>query len=412
MKTAEELGLQKLENGIVAVQGFRTTGVSCGLKDGGYKDIGLLYSERPCLTAMALTDNQIKAHPVLLDMERKNNLISAIIVNSGCANCLNGPQGDQDALEMVELTEQHLGLKKGSVLVASTGAIGYPLHMQRVRYGIEKLCNNISYENENRNFAAAIMTTDTRTKTLAFSREIGGRKVSLGMTCKGSGMIKPEMTVLHATMLVFITTDVKISREMLESALEESMELSFNRISVDNDTSTNDSVFLMANGLAGNREISEKNEDYRAFTEMLSYTCQEMAKLVVRDGEGANKLITVHVKGAKTPQEARKACRTIADSYLVKTAIFGNSPNWGRIMAALGYSGVKFQLEKIKLFINQHLVYEQEKVNTAELSAAVSEMIANELEITLELGAGSKEYYVWTCDLSYDYVKINAHYIS
>ncbi len=412
MKTAEELGLQKLENGIVAVQGFRATGVSCGLKEGGYKDIGLLYSEKPCMTALALTNNQVKAHPVLLDMERKNNLISAVIVNSGNANCLNGEQGEMDALEMAELTEEKLGLKKGQVLVASTGAIGYPMHMQRVRYGIEKLCNIISVENENRNFATAIMTTDTRLKTIAYATTIGGKKVSLGITCKGAGMIKPEMSVLHATMLVFITTDVKMSREMLNFSLEESLDLSFNRISVDNDTSTNDSIFLMSNGLAGNKEIKEKDSDYQTFTDMLTCACQEMARQVVRDGEGANKLITINVTGARTPQDAQKACRTIADSYLVKTAIFGNSPNWGRIMAALGYSKVKFQLEKVKLSINDHLIYVNEKVNSSELSAAVTEMIANELSITLDLGVGNKEYYVWTCDLSYDYVKINAHYIS
>ncbi len=412
MKSAEELGLKRLDGGVSAVQGFRVAGVSCGLKEGGYKDIGLLYSEKPCVTAAAYTQNDIKAHPVLLNMTRAKNNISAIIVNSGCANCLVGTQGDLDAQEMADLTEERLGLRKGQALVASTGAIGQALNMQRVRYGIEKLCNAIPYENDNRNFATSIMTTDTRVKSIAYSRTIGGKTVSLGITAKGSGMIKPDLKVLHATMLVFISTDVKISQEMLEEALEDANEYAYNRINVDNDTSTNDSVFLLSNGLAGNKEIKAKDEDFEAFKEMLTLASQEMSKMLVRDGEGANKLVFLTVKGAKTVADAQKACRAISDSYLVKTALFGNSPNWGRIMAALGYAHVKFNLEKIRLSFNDHVLYENQKVNTVELSNAVTEMIANEMDITLDLGAGNKEYYMWTCDLSYDYVKINAHYIS
>ena len=412
MKSAEELNVVRIEDGVAAVQGFRANGVSCGIKQGGYKDIGLLFCDKPSIIAAAFTKNEVKAHPVLLDMERVSNKISAIIVNSGNANCLNGEQGKSDAQEMADLTEEKLVLEKGSVMVASTGVIGEHLNMQRIRYGIEKVARQIGMESNNHNFTQSIMTTDTRVKSVAYEFKIGGKKAHIGISAKGSGMIKPELSVLHATMLVFIDTDVRISKAMLDKALEEAISLSFNRINVDNDTSTNDSVFLLSNGLAKNKEITEENEDYRYFVDVLTFSAQEIAKMMVRDGEGANKLIRINVNGARSVAEAEKAARALSESYLVKTALFGNSPNWGRIAAALGYSGAHFNLEKLRIQFNDHVIYENSTLNNAALSKVVTEMIENEISITVDLGVGKKEFFMWTCDLSYDYIKINAHYLS
>jgi glutamate N-acetyltransferase/amino-acid N-acetyltransferase len=403
---------EKEEGGLTFPQGFHAAGVSCGIKEGGYKDIGIVFSDTPCVVAAAFTQNKVKAAPVLLDMQRLKNKISAIIVNSGNANCLTGKKGEEDALTMATETEKKLNLKPGSVLVASTGVIGEYLNMDRILYGINRITRNINYDDNYLNFSHSIMTTDTRTKNVAYSFKLGGKAVKIGLTAKGAGMIKPVLAVPHATMLVFITTDAKIAKPLLEKALEKAIEVSFNRISVDNDTSTNDSVFLLANELAGNAEIVEENDDYRTFCEVLTVGCTDMAKLLVKDGEGASKLIKITINNAMTAGDAEKAARAIADSYLVKTAMFGGSPNWGRIVSALGYSGAKFDVSKLKLYINDLVIYENNTVNRPNKSQATSEMIPNEIHITLDLNLGNKSYFMWTCDLTYDYVKINAHYIS
>ncbi len=405
--------MENLEGGVTAPIGFRATGVSCGLKAGGYKDFGIVVSEVPCVLAAAFTSNKIKAAPVLLDMERAQNLISAIVVNSANANCLTGEQGEKDAREMVDLVEEKLELEAGQAMVASTGIIGKPLNMSRIRYGIEKIANAVRAENNWENFSHAIMTTDTRMKNVAFEFELNGKKVHLGVTAKGSGMIKPDLNVLHATMLVFISTDVAIEKKLLQAALEKAIELSFNRISVDNDTSTNDSVFLLSNGQAENEPIRDsKSKEYDLFKEALIQICQKMGKLIVKDGEGATKLVYIRVIHALTVSDAEKIARVIADSFLVKTAIFGNSPNWGRIMGALGYSKTKFDPQKVKLMINELLIFENGEVNRQNESKASAEMIPNEVNITVDLGLGHQEFFVWTSDLTYDYVKINAHYMS
>lgn len=408
-----DLTLKILENGIADPKGFRATGVSCGLKDGGYKDIGLVLSETPSEVACTFTNNKIKAAPVVLDMKLCANKISAIVVNSGNANCLTGKTGEENALEMTRIVETDLKLTQGSVMVASTGVIGRKLNMDRVKYGIEKLCKLIKTENEPKNFANAIMTTDKKMKTISYEFELEGKKVKIGACAKGAGMIKPDMSSpLHATMLVFITTDTAISKELLNKALEESVELSFNRISVDNDTSTNDSVFLLANGLAGNPLITAENESYQIFKQVLTKVCQAIGKMVVKDGEGATKLVHVVVKNALTDNDAIKVARCVADSYLVKTAIFGQSPNWGRILAAVGYSTAKFELSKIRLLINELVIFENGDVHRANESKAGSEMLTPEMQITIDLGIGRKDYFVWTSDLTCDYVKINANYLS
>ncbi|NPV39470.1 MAG: bifunctional ornithine acetyltransferase/N-acetylglutamate synthase [Brevinematales bacterium] len=404
--------MRVIEGGVNTPKGFRATGVSCGLKEGGYKDIALLYSEVPCETVCAFTQNRVKAAPILVNMERLENKIQAIITNSGNANCVTGEEGIQNAKEMVALTEQYLGLAPGSVMVASTGVIGRKLDMDKIRYGVQRICNSIRADNDVRSYATAIMTTDTKIKTLACECEIGGTPVRLGITAKGAGMIKPNLKIPHATMLVYITTDAVISKEMLTLALEDAINLSFNRISVDNDTSTNDSVFLLANGMAENPPITQENEDFETFKEALIFLCQEIGKMIVKDGEGATKVVKIEVKNALTSTDAEKIARSVADSYLVKTAIFGQNPNWGRILAALGYSGAKFELDRVVVSLNGVVLFENGEPQKSGISQADTIMRENEITIGIDLNIGHKDYFVWTCDLSHDYVKINSHYIS
>jgi len=407
-----ELSIKHIEGGVTAPRGFRATGVSCGLKEGGYKDIGLILSEKPCTIACSFTKNRVKAAPVLLDMQRINNSISSIIVNSGNANCLTGKTGEEDALKMASLVEKQLSLPEGSAMVASTGVIGQKLIMDRVQYGIEKICNLIKTESDYKNFSNAIMTTDKKMKNIAYEFNLAGVPVRIGGTAKGAGMIKPNLEIPHATMLVFITTDVLISKEMLNKALKEAIDVSFNRISVDNDTSTNDSVFLMANGKANNTVIEHEDDSYIIFREVLIRVCQALAKMIVKDGEGVTKFIQIRVLNALTSSDAEKVARAIGDSYLVKTAIHGQNPNWGRILAAAGYSGAKFESSHLKLSINDLTIYEKSEVNRANESRLSSEMLSPEINITLDLGVGKKDFFLWTSDLSCDYVKINSHYIS
>jgi glutamate N-acetyltransferase/amino-acid N-acetyltransferase len=401
-----------LEGGVNSPKGFRATGVSCGLKEGGYKDIALLYSAVPCETVCAFTQNKVKAAPILVNLERVGNKIQAIITNSGNANCVTGEEGLRNAQEMVELTEKHLDLATGSAMAASTGVIGRQLDMDKIRYGIQRICNAIKADNDVRSYATAIMTTDTKIKTLACEFSLGDVPVRIGITAKGAGMIKPNLKIPHATMLVYITTDVAISREMLTLALDEAIGLSFNRISVDNDTSTNDSVFLLANGMAENVPITKEGEDFQLFKEALTKVCQEVAKMIVRDGEGATKLVKIDVKNALTSTDAEKIARSVADSYLVKTAIFGQNPNWGRILAAMGYSGAKFELERVVVSLNEHVLFANGEPQKSGIVQADVAMRENEITITIDLAIGHKDYFVWTCDLSHDYIKINAHYIS
>ncbi len=402
-----------LENGgINSPKGFRATGVSCGLKEGGYKDIALLYSSVPCETVCAFTQNRVKAAPILVNMERIGNKIQAIITNSGNANCVTGEEGIQNAREMAEMTEKLLELPAGSVMVASTGVIGRKLDMEKIRYGIQRICNTIKADNDIRSYATAIMTTDTKQKSLCCEFDINGVPVRIGITAKGAGMIKPNLKIPHATMLVYITTDAVISREMLERALDDALSLSFNRISVDNDTSTNDSVFLLASGLAENPAITKEGEAFSLFKEALTFVCQEVAKMIVKDGEGATKLVKIEVKNALTSTDAEKIARSVADSYLVKTAIFGQNPNWGRILAAMGYSGAKFELERVVVKLNGAELFAHGEPQKSGIGQADVLMRENELTIEIDLAIGHKDYFVWTCDLSHDYVKINSHYIS
>lgn len=408
----DEMRFTRVDGGVTAAKGFFATGVSCGLKEGGYKDIGMIWSEKPCEVAASFTGNRVKAHPVLLDVERvnKGGKISAVVVNSGNANCLTGPQGDVNALAMAETTEKGLGIPAGSALVASTGVIGVPLKMSSVTYGIEKLCTKVKSETDYHNFAFSIMTTDNREKHVAVEFKLGGKTVRLGLTAKGAGMIKPKLDTLHATMLVFITTDAALDREVMQAALKNAVDFSFNRICVDNDTSTNDTVILLSNGAANNAKPELNGEDHQLFADALRYVCTEAAKLLARDGEGANKLIEIRVKNAVTANDAKKIAVAISESYLVKTAFYGGDPNWGRIVAAMGYADAKFDIARLKVSIDGIPIFENGTGIPANRGEVASEMAAVEQVIDLDLGIGGKDYTMWTCDLSYDYIKINAHY--
>lgn len=399
--------------GITSVQGFMANGIASGLKEIGFKDLGLIYSVKPCDVEAVFTTNRIKGAHIIVDIERLKNKINAIIVNSGNANCLTGEMGIKNAIEMATAVERHLCLEEGSVLVASTGVIGKYLNMDAVLFGIEKLSRIIKVESNERNFSHAIMTTDRKIKTSACEFEIDGKKVRIGGAVKGAGMIKPQLGLPpHATMLAFIVTDVKIDRKALREALLESVELSFNRISVDNDTSPNDSVFIFSNGLAENRLITSGSPEYKIFTNALTRLCQNLAKMIVRDGEGATKVIKIEIKNSSSNEDAIKIARAVADSYLVKTAIFGQSPNWGRILTAVGYSGGKFDLNRLKLYFNDLLLFSKGGVVFENESRAQNEMITNEMTITIDLDIGNKDYFLWTSDLTCDYVKINANYLS
>ncbi|MGC8765205.1 MAG: bifunctional glutamate N-acetyltransferase/amino-acid acetyltransferase ArgJ [Brevinematia bacterium] len=403
-----------LENGgICSVKGFRANGIASGLKELSFKDMGLIYSDTPCDVAALFTKNKVKAAHIFVDAERLNNKISAIIVNSGNANCLTGEIGIKNATEMAAAVEKNLGLQEGSVLVASTGVIGKFLNMDVVFYGIERLCRIIKTESDEKNFSHAIMTTDRKVKTAAVEFEVDGVKVRIGGAVKGAGMIKPDMGEMpHATMLAFLVTDANIEKKALKEALIEATDLSFNRISVDNDTSTNDSVFILANGRAENTCITTNSKEYEVFKQNLINICQWLAKMIVKDGEGATKVVRINVKNALTEADAFKIARAIGESYLVKTAIFGQSPNWGRIIAAIGYSGGKFDLKKLKLYFNDLLIFSDGTVVTENESKAGNEMTSNEMAITVDIDLGRREYFMWTSDLTCDYVKINASYLS
>ncbi len=402
-----------LENGgISSVKGFRVNGIACGLKELSFKDLGIIYSETLCDVAALFTNNKIKSAHIIVDAERLDNKIHAIVVNSGNANCLTGEIGIKNAKEMLQAVEKSLNLPEDSVLVASTGVIGKFLNMDVVLYGIEKLCRIIRMESDEKNFSHAIMTTDRKIKTAAVEFEINGKKIRIGGAVKGAGMIKPALSEFHATMLAFIVTDAKIEKKALKEALIEATELSFNRICVDNDTSTNDSVFLLSNSMAENPKIFLGTEAYEIFKSHLVNLCQFLARMIVKDGEGATKIVKIVVENALTETDAYKMARAIGESYLVKTAIFGQSPNWGRILAAIGYSGGKFDLKRLKLYFNDLLIFSDGEVVPENESKAGNEMISNEMTIRVDINLGRKNYFIWTSDLSCDYVKINASYLS
>lgn len=400
--------LTKITGGITAPRGFKAAGVHAGIKKNGKEDVGLIYSTVPAAAAAQFTTNQMAAAPVLVSRQAiSQGRARAIIVNSGCANACTGEQGMTDAWAMVDAAASALELDKSEVLVASTGVIGVNLPMDKITAGISQAANALS-ETGDEQALAAIMTTDTFAKSSAYQFTLGGKTCKIAGIAKGAGMIHPNM----ATMLCFITTDAAIEPALLSQALSQAVQMSFNMITVDGDTSTNDMVAVIANGQAGNAPVKATDgEDWQQFYAALKTVCTELAQLVVRDGEGATKFLEINVTGALSFADAKCAAMAIAKSPLVKTAFFGQDPNWGRILCAVGYSGAQSQPDKTSLTIGDVTIVVNgqgaDGFDTARLKQA---MAAKDIVITVGLGLGDAEATVWTCDFSYEYVKINGEY--
>ena len=394
--------MKKIEGGIAAVGGFLASGVRAEIKEEGL-DLALIYSKSPACGAAVFTTNQVQAAPVKLS--RKNvqeGNVQAVVINSGVANACTGKKGRKNAEKMLAKTAEELELEPEEVVVASTGVIGDQLPIDRITVGIEQAAFDLSKSGGNP-AARAIMTTDTYPKELALEFEVAGTSVRLGGIAKGSGMIEPNM----ATMLSFFTTDVAIDRELLVEALDESVEYSFNKITVDGDQSTNDTVAILANGEAGNEKITEKGAAYEQFLGALEYATRELAQEIVRDGEGGNKFVEVEVVEAVSEKQAEKIARKVANSSLVKTALFGEDSNWGRIVGAVGAAGEDIDLAKLEVTINGEDVFgPKEEVHDFPEDLLKEDEIF--IKIHLDQGIGAEK--IWTCDLSYDYVEINAEY--
>ncbi len=404
-----------INGGVTAAKGYQAASVAAGIKYQDRKDMALIYSEVPCTVAGTFTRNIVKAAPVRWDQEVVKNSkgVQAIIVNSGIANACTGVMGMENNKAMAEAVAEKLNLTADMVLTASTGVIGKQLNMEPVFNGINQLVNTLATTIEAGTLAAeAIMTTDTCKKELAVQFEIDGKTVTVGGMSKGSGMIHPNM----GTMLAFLTSDVAISKELLQEALYEDVQSTYNMISIDGDTSTNDSCFLLANGLAGNTVITTKDDNYYRFVEVLNVVNTALAKQMAGDGEGATKLLEVKVVNAVSKAEAVTLSKSVATSSLVKTAVYGNDANWGRILCALGYAGVDFDPEKVDLYIESvdgklKLVEDGIEADYSE-EDATQILSGKEVCAIIDMKMGEAMATAWGCDLTYDYIKINADYRS
>jgi len=390
------------QSGITAPRGFRATGVACGLKKTGALDLALVVSDSDCACAGMFTTNRVQAAPVLYDkatLAQNNRALRAVIVNSGCANACTGEAGLADARAMAAETARALGVRDDQVLVMSTGVIGQRLPMEKIRAGIADAAPRVSVDGS-ADAARAIMTTDTRPKVFAVRHS----QFTIGGMCKGAGMIHPNM----ATMLAVITTDAQVAPDVLADALRVAVNQSFNRISVDGDTSTNDTVLLLANGAAG--YTIRTPQHIEEFSDALSRVCTNLAQQIVRDGEGATKFVEIVVSGARTESEAVRVAKAIANSPLVKTALYGGDANWGRVIAAAGYSGVAVEPVKMKLRFGEVNVFANGTPTNYDEAAATRAISGTEVSLRLDLGQGNAQTTVWTCDLSHDYVTINGKY--
>jgi len=376
-----------IKGGITAPKGFLANGIASGIKRSGKSDLGIIVSTLPAVTAGVFTKSSIKAAPLVVSMKHiKDGVSRVMLVNSGNANCYTGKTGLQHAQDSTTLVAKILGISPADVLVTSTGIIGKPLPYNKIVDALPALIKGLSAKGGSK-FARAIMTTDLKIKEIAVEIVIGGKKVTIGACGKGSGMVAPNM----ATMLGFVTTDAVISHKMLKSALKLATERSFNSITVDGCMSTNDMVTLQASGLAWNKKIVTEGADYKKFYQALEFVCIDLAKKIVQDGEGATKFLTINVKGAASESQGRTIAKTIANSALVKTAAFGSNPNWGRVGAAVGSLGIS-------------------KINEYNMKITFSPFDKKEIAITVELPLGKASVTVYTCDFSYEYVKINGEY--
>ena len=390
-----------IKGGVTAPRGFLAAAVNCGIKKSKRDDLALLCSEKPSLLAATFTTNRVRSGSVILSEKRsKGGSQQAVIVNSGNANCCAGKKEFKNAEAMTDLVAKKLDLGKNKVLVASTGIIGRPLPINKIKNKIPSLVKTLKKTNGTR-FAKAIMTTDTVHKEIAVKINIGSNVVKIGGAVKGSGMICPNM----ATMLAFFTTDGAIEKSALRAAFRERVSQSFNRITVDGDMSTNDSAFLFANGLAGNRSIKKGSADHTRFLNALKFVAIELAKRIVLDGEGATKFVEIVVKGAKSEREG-----DVADSSLIKTMIAGGDPNWGRVAASVGSGGEFIKKNKVDIYFGKRIVMR----NGASIAVAKKPLLSifkkKEILITIDLKSGTSSSKVWTCDLTEEYVRINAEY--
>ncbi|MCQ6281156.1 bifunctional ornithine acetyltransferase/N-acetylglutamate synthase [Bacillus sp. EB600] len=394
------------QESVTLPKGFKAGGMSCGLKKNNNLDLGYIVSDVPATTAGVYTTNTFQAAPLFVTQESiaKEKKIKAIIVNSGNANSCTGDQGIKDAYEMQKQFANELGIKEHYVAVTSTGVIGELMPMDKIKSGIKQI---LGKENEAESkFKQAILTTDTAPKNIGVQIKIDGKTISIGGAAKGSGMIHPNM----ATMLGFVTTDASIEYENLVTALKDVTNQTFNMITVDGDTSTNDMVLVMANGMAGNEQLTKGHPDWNVFVNGLKVVCEELAKKIAKDGEGATKLIEVQVNGGNSLADARAVGKAIISSNLVKTAIYGTDPNWGRIISAIGYSGVPVEPNAIKVSIGSFLVFES-GLPCPIIESEVKEYLEHDtIQILVELNQGNHSATAWGCDLTYDYIKINASY--
>ena len=407
--------MKHITGGVTAAKGFEAAGVKAQVKYQNRKDMAMVFSRTPCRAAGVFTSNVVKAAPVVWDREIVENAsaVHAVVVNSGIANACTGEQGREYCRQTAFAAAEALGIPETSVLVASTGVIGMQLPMDRITAGVKALAGTLSDTvDAGREAAEAIMTTDTHSKQVAVTIELSGKTVTIGGMAKGSGMIHPNM----CTMLGFVTTDAAISKELLQEALRADVVDTFNMISVDGDTSTNDTLLVLANGCAGNEEITEKNEDYRTFCEALHEVNMTLAKMLAGDGEGATALFECRVIHADTKENARTLAKSVICSSLTKAAIFGHDANWGRILCALGYSGVRFDPEAIELFIESKagriLIYQSGSAADYSEEEATRILSCPAVTALVDMKMGEEEATAWGCDLSYDYVKINADYRS
>ena len=407
--------MEIITGGVTAAKGFLAAGVEAGIKYQNRKDMAMVYSKTPCRAAGVFTTNVVKAAPVLWDKEVVESEweAQAIVVNSGIANACTGKLGYEYCRETAGAAADALEISPQSVLICSTGVIGMQLPMEKMTEGVRMLAKAIKPgEEAGTDAAKAIMTTDTRNKQVAVKVTIGGKEVTIGGMCKGSGMIHPNM----CTMLAFVTTDVNISKKLLQEALSADVQDTFNMVSVDGDTSTNDTLLVLANGQAENPEITEKGADYDTFVEALHYVNETLAKKIAGDGEGATALFEVNVIHADNKEDAKTLAKSVITSSLTKAALFGHDANWGRILCALGYSGAKFDPEAIELYLESSvgkiLIFKDGMAADYSEEEATRILSCSEVTALVDMKMGEAEATAWGCDLTYDYVKINADYRS
>ena len=398
---------QVVKGGITYPKGIKAAGVKCGIRF-NKKDLTLIYSEKVADAWGTFTTNKFKAAPLVVtekNLSLSKGKLQAVLINSGIANACTGEKGLKDAWETVNYVSEGLKIDKEYVAVTSTGKIGEFLPLKKIKTGLMEAISELSTSGGTK-AAEAILTTDTKKKEIAVNFKLGEQEVKIGGMAKGSGMIHPNM----ATMLGFVTSDISVKRELLQEALKQVVEKTFNMISVDGDTSTNDMVLLMANGLAENKLIAEKNDDYYKFLSALQYVAEYLARCIVKDGEGATKMIEVEVQNAVSFGEAKKVAKAVINSPLVKTAVFGKDPNWGRILAAVGYSRAEVVPDKVDLYLKEKIVKDGQPLKFSRQEVRKYLESSDEIKIIVDLKMGKESATAWGCDLTYDYVKINTKY--